>query len=221
MDSEKSLKLKICGMKFTSNILDVAALKPDYLGFIFYEDTPRNFTGDIPKINPSIKKTGVFVDANLEFIVEKIKEYNLSAVQLHGKESPEFCKELKLKFEELELIKVFSIKDEFDFNKLTQYEGKVDYFLFDTKGKNKGGNGYTFNWELLKDYPSTTPFILSGGIGLTEVDKIIEFQDYLRSIDKAHLLYSLDVNSKFESAPGLKKIEALQSFRENLRTISD
>lgn len=221
-----SLRIKICGMKKAENIREAAALNPDYLGFIFYEKSPRNFEGEIPEIDPNIKKTGVFVNASVNFIIAKVEKYKFQAIQLHGNETPEFCAELKVALNETrsyknsastEIIKVFSIKDEFDFNRLKPFEGKVDYFLFDSKGKNKGGNGITFNWEVLKDYPSFTPFFLSGGIGLEEVEQIAEFQTYLKKLGKEKLLVAIDVNSRFEIEPGVKNIEDLALFQKNLK----
>ena len=136
------MKLKVCGMKYQDNIEQVAALQPDYLGFIFYTKSARNFDAQtIPALPEAIKKTGVFVDADIDFIIDKIKAHDLKAVQLHGKESPEYCKQLSK--QNIEIIKVFSIKDEFNFDVLTPYEDVCDYYLFDTKGKLPGGNGYT------------------------------------------------------------------------------
>ncbi len=210
------MKLKICGMKYQENIEAVAALKPDYLGFIFYENSPRNFEGEIPKLPSAIKKVGVFVDASVDFIVEKVKQYDFKAIQLHGNETPRFCQDLQgfknLEGLDLELWKVFSIKDQFDFNRLQPYEGIVDYFLFDTKGKEKGGNGYTFDWSVLKGYPSSTPFILSGGIGLDEIEAIESF----KKRPESKYLHAIDVNSKFESEPGVKSIEKLKKMISNL-----
>ncbi len=223
------MKLKVCGMKYQENIEAVAALQPDYLGFIFYEKSPRNFDQDIPELPETIKKTGVFVDVSIDFILKKVKKYNFKAIQLHGNESAEYCKALSQKLKEVstpldqtaltvissgvEIFKVFSIKDEFDFEILKPYEGIVDYFLFDTKGKEKGGNGYTFDWNVLKDYNSTTPFILSGGIGLQEVDKI-------KAILKTDLpIYAIDINSKFEIKPGLKNIHDLKEFKNKIAVI--
>ena len=215
----KAFKLKICGMKHPENILEVAALKPDYLGFIFYERSPRNFLGEIPEINLAIKKTGVFVDAEIDFVFDKIKKYDFRAVQLHGNESAEYCIKLKSSLgldNSIEIIKVFSVNETFDFEELKAYEGVVDLFLFDTQGKNKGGNGITFNWELLKDYPSSTPFILSGGIGQEELQKIEELYVYFEKKNRSHLLYGVDVNSKFELEAGLKDAKALKIFKDNL-----
>ena len=213
-----NLKLKICGMKHPKNIQEVAALQPDYMGFIFYEKTPRFFNAEIPKISDSIKKTGVFVKAAIAEILSKINEYKLDAIQLHGGESAEFCAELKtvLKGTNIGIIKVFSVKSEFDFDQLSAFEDHVDYFLFDTKGKHKGGNGETFDWSLLKEYPSEKPFFLSGGIGLEQLEDLKKFYAYLTKIGKGHLLYAVDVNSAFETEPGLKNTEKLKQFVDEI-----
>ncbi|WP_108801523.1 phosphoribosylanthranilate isomerase [Aquimarina sp. Aq107] len=210
------MKLKVCGMKYQENIEAVAALQPDYLGFIFYEKSPRNFDAIIPQIPDTIKKTGVFVDEEINSILEKSNKYNFNAVQLHGNESSEFCKELRIKLNSstkpnrVEIFKVFSIKDQFDFEELKPYEGIVDYFLFDTKGKEKGGNGYKFDWSVLNNYNSSTPFILSGGIGLQEIENV-------KKILETDLpIYGIDINSKFEIEPGLKNINDLEKFKKLL-----
>jgi phosphoribosylanthranilate isomerase len=224
------MKLKVCGMKYPDNIEQVAALHPDYLGFIFYEKSARYFDGDIPEISKSIKKVGVFVDADLNDVLKKVNTYNLQAVQLHGHESPEFCNNLKRCHSEfiseshhenlkqvqidknLEIIKVFSIKDDFNFDLLKPYETVCDYFLFDTKGKLPGGNGYTFDWTILNKYPSNKPFFLSGGIGLEALENIIQFQKNKAS----KYCFAIDVNSQFEIEPGLKDIEKLKEFKSQL-----
>ena len=206
-------------MKYVDNIRQVAELKPDYLGFIFYEKSKRNFEGIIPEIPKGIKKTGVFVNEYLEILVSLAEEYKLEALQLHGDESVAYIKELKSHLErsreekrlpKVEIIKVFGIKDTFDFSILEEYESVVDYFLFDTKGKERGGNGVVFDWMVLKDYPSTKPFFLSGGIGLEEVTAVKE-------ISKTNLpIYAIDVNSKFETKPGLKSIKELKKFKNEI-----
>ena len=125
------MKLKVCGMKYKANIKAIAALKPDYMGFIFYEKSSRCVTEKIPQIPEVTKKVGVFVNARLEVVQKAVLKHGLKAVQLHGAESPEYCQVLKT--DAIEIIKVFSIKDQFDFNKLTPYEPHVNYFLFDNK----------------------------------------------------------------------------------------
>ena len=205
-----TMKLKICGMKYSENIKPVAALQPDYLGFIFYEKSKRNFDGIIPEISNQIKKTGVFVDATKEFVLGKVKRYNLKAVQLHGEESVNFCKEMKQN--NIEVIKVFSVGEIFDFDQLKVYENTCDYFLFDTKGKEKGGNGITFNWKLLDNYSSNKPYFLSGGIGLEEVKNLKIFLDS----EVSKNCVAIDINSRFEIKPGLKDIEKLKNFIQSI-----
>ncbi|WP_047545075.1 phosphoribosylanthranilate isomerase [Psychroserpens sp. Hel_I_66] len=216
------MKLKICGMKYPKNMTEVAKLQPDYMGFIFYGKSSRFFEGEIPDLPKNIKKTGVFVDAKIEFVLEKIELHNLQAVQLHGIETPEYCEELNNRYAEfvsashqkkIEIIKVFSIKDNFNFSILEPYEAVCDYFLFDTKGKLPGGNGYTFNWDVLKDYPSTKPYFLSGGIGLNEVDDIMSFIKRHES----KYCHAIDVNSKFEVKAGLKNSFELEKFTNQLK----
>lgn len=203
------MKVKVCGMKY--NTSEVAQLQPDYLGFIFYERSQRNFSGDIPELSKNIKKVGVFVDASIDFVVAKAVTYNLDIIQLHGDESPAYCSEIRATLPpKSELWKVFSIKNTFDFSKLRPYEEVVNAFLFDTKGKEKGGNGITFNWSILNRYPSSLPIILSGGIGLEEISAV-------KKIAKTKVpIMAVDVNSKFETKPGLKDIVPLKKFMTTL-----
>lgn len=203
------MKLKVCGMKYYDNIQAVAALQPDYLGFIFYEKSPRFFDSEIPDLSDQIKKVGVFVNSSIADVLEKIKRYNLDLIQLHGSESSEFCHELALLTKgSVQLIKVFAIKDHFDFNCLKDYESVCDFFLFDTKGTQPGGNGYTFDWTILKDYPSSKPFFLSGGIGLQQMDDLIKF----KNLEIAKYCHAIDVNSQFEIKPGLKNTETIKKI---------
>lgn len=205
------MKLKICGMKYPDNILEVGSLLPDYMGFIFWEKSARYFDGTLPTLPQSIKKTGVFVNANVKEILEKVTKYDLQAVQLHGHESVAFCQDLKNTLATtIEIIKVFSVDSEFDFNQLEPFETVCDYFLFDTKGKLPGGNGTTFDWKFLEQYPSQKPFFLSGGIGLDEIDLV-------KQILKTDLpIYAIDVNSKFEIEAGLKDKEKLDRFKQKI-----
>nr|WP_294926451.1 phosphoribosylanthranilate isomerase [uncultured Flavobacterium sp.] len=200
------MKIKICGMKYPDNILEVGALLPDYMGFIFWEKSARYFDGQIPELIKTIKKTGVFVNESVENIIEKIDKHDLQAVQLHGKESVEFCQNLKNNIDDnIEIIKVFSVGDNFDFDVLKPFENACDYFLFDTKGKLPGGNGTTFDWKILENYDSDKPFFLSGGIGIEEIPTIKNLK---------LPIYAIDVNSRFEIKPGLKNINLVRTIRE-------
>ncbi len=199
------MKLKVCGMQETENIAALASLQPDYMGFIFWEPSKRYCTTvptDIPK---HIKKVGVFVDETKKQIKEKVKLFGLDAVQLHGDESPRQCAAL---LNLCEVIKAFRIGPDFDFKTLTPYQDHCTYFLFDTQGPLPGGNGTAFDWKLLVGYTLDTPFFLSGGIGLGHVEAIAE-------IRKRNLpIHALDINSQFESKPGVKKIEKIEKFKQ-------
>ena len=211
-------KLKICGLRQTENIISLLPLQPDYIGFIFYKKSKRYAEGvldeaNIGKVqNPADDrgvpvKTGVFVNGKLNEIKTIIEKYRLTAVQLHGDESVNFCKELKK--EKVEIIKVFSVNDDFDFSKTKIYEPVCDLFLFDTKGKERGGNGVAFNWEVLKKYNGEKPFFLSGGIGPEDAVGI-------KKINHPKL-FGVDINSCFEIEPGLKDVRAVGRFLKELK----
>ncbi len=204
------LKLKICGMKQAANIAAVAALQPDYMGFIFYPKSPRcisEVSAELIKYVPSsIKTTGVFVNEALETVKVFIDKYALKAVQLHGNESEDYCAALKTKG--VEIIKAFGVTKNFDFSLLETYLNTVDELLFDTQTPDYGGSGKRFDWTLLNEYPFEKPYFLSGGIDLDDVTAIREIKDTR--------LYAIDVNSKFEVEPGFKVVEKLKVFKEQL-----
>jgi phosphoribosylanthranilate isomerase len=206
------IKLKVCGMNL--NTSEVASLQPDYLGFIFYDKSPRFFNGKIPVLSSGISKVGVFVNGSIEEISEKINKYKLDVVQLHGEETL-LSPSTSLRINSVEVWKVFGIGDSFDFKILEAYEDVVDKFLFDTKGKEKGGNGYTFNWEVLNKYPSKKPLVLSGGIGLEEIE------DLKKILNTKLPVHVIDVNSKFETEPGFKNINDLNKMIHWLKSVSD
>jgi phosphoribosylanthranilate isomerase len=194
------VRLKICGLR--DNIEAVAALKPDYVGFIFYPKSPR-YVGEnfvVPRLPKGIKRVGVFVNEPLDEMVKITLKYSLDYAQLHGIESPEVCQGLKKKG--IGVIKAFQMEEAFDFSQLEQYVNTVDYFLFDTKTKSYGGSGKTFNWEILKKYRMAKSYFLSGGIGMDNIEALNKID-----LSKVH---ALDVNSRFELRPGLKDIRALR-----------
>ena len=199
------MKLKICGMKYPENIIEASELLPDFMGFIFWEKSARYFDGDIPKLPESIQKVGVFVNETIENVVDKIQKYQLQIVQLHGNESAAYCSELKK--QNIKIIKVFSIANDFDFEDLKPFETVADYFLFDTKGKLPGGNGTKFNWKILQNYPSKKPFFLSGGIEIDEINNI-------KNLNLP--IFAIDINSKFETEPGLKNVALIKQFKAKL-----
>jgi phosphoribosylanthranilate isomerase len=202
------MKVKVCGMRNPENLKQIAALQPDYLGFIFYEESKRYCEATITpellaELPASIKKVGVFVNEQSDAILAIARKYKLDVVQLHGRETPRQCKELQEAG--LEVIKAFSVDDSFVFENTLLYERYCDYFLFDTRGHNYGGNGTVFDWEILKGYLSDKPYFLSGGLNLENL-KSKEFEKIWPKP------FALDVNSGFELEPGLKDGEKVKEL---------
>jgi indole-3-glycerol phosphate synthase len=203
-------KIKVCGMKCPENSKESAKLPIDMIGLIFHEKSLRyvgnSDAGEWKDIPTSIRKVGVFVDASREYILEKVRDYGLQVVQLHGKESPELCRSLRS--EGLEVIKSFRVRTSEDLKQTGFYERTCDYFLFDTKTPLPGGSGKKFDWRILPTYQGQTPFFLSGGIGIEDATAINRLD--------LPLLYAIDLNSRFETEPGKKDIEKLREFVKRL-----
>lgn len=201
------MQIKVCGIREKENMLAVAALQPDMMGFIFFPASPRYMLNklqpeDLELLPQHIRKVGVFVNETEAHMTAIAEKYQLQAVQLHGNETPELC--AKMKLAGYFVIKAFGINDEMKWDKLQDYTGSCDMFLFDTASSSHGGTGRLFDWSLLQVYTGTTPFLLSGGIGPEQAAAIRAFQ---------HPAFAgVDVNSRFETAPGLKDVEALQTF---------
>jgi phosphoribosylanthranilate isomerase len=200
------MQIKVCGMKDAQNIKDLVQLPIDWMGLIFYEKSPR-YAGDLDAnvldiVPPSIQKVGVFVNASIENILDRIRQYDLQAVQLHGDESPAFCRELKK--HNIQVIKTFSIEEADDLAQCIFYENTCDYFLFDTKTPQYGGSGKKFDWQFLFFHKGEIPFFLSGGIGLEDA-KTIQQLNFPQ-------LHAVDLNSRFEIMPGLKDIDKIKKF---------
>jgi phosphoribosylanthranilate isomerase len=191
------IQLKVCGMREQENILQVGELLPDYMGFIFYAKSKR-FVGDefrIPdKLPRSVKRVGVFVNDVTSNMLGLAKTHSLDYIQLHGSETISQCDELKNN--NLGVIKVFSMNDQFNFLKITPYKKVVDYFLFDTRSDSYGGTGKVFDWSLLNNYDQEIPFFLSGGLSISNIEQA-------KQLAKMNL-HAFDVNSGVELSPGLK-----------------
>ena len=202
------MKLKVCGMKLENNISEISKLKPDFMGFIFWPKSKRFFNEKSIRISNKINKVGVFVNQDYDFILDKINNFKLDFIQLHGEEDYQFCKKIKTR---CKVIKVFNIESDFDFEILSSFESVCDYFLFDTKGDSYGGNGIKFDWKLLKKYPSKKPFLLSGGIDVTDFTEILKIKEL-----KIPLI-GIDINSKFEFEPGLKNIKKVKELIKKMK----
>lgn len=202
-------------MKHPDNIKSISTLDLDYMGFIFYKKSPRYAKTPV-SIPKSIQKVGVFVDANIEEISDIISQFGLNLIQLHGHESPAFCKDLRKAlddsdFKEVKLWKVFSIKSSSDFENMEVYGPLVDGYLLDTKGQYRGGNGEKFDWELLNRYRFQKPVMLSGGIGPEDAEAVVK-------LHQEGKIQGVDVNSGFEDEPGLKNKNRLKEFINTIRT---
>lgn len=206
------MNIKVCGITQLKQLQQLDGLDIAFAGLIFHKDSPR-YIGD--KINRKelkttdfdLKKVGVFVNASYDEIMEAVDDYGLDVVQLHGDESPDLCEDLS---EETEVIKSFSINDKTVIDELiADFDEVCDYYLFDAAGDQYGGNGVQFDWKLITDSKIEKPFFLSGGIGLQDVDKVKQFKhpDY----------YGVDINSKFEKAPGIKDMAMILQFRQGLK----
>ncbi len=212
MINQRKILMKVCGMCEPSNIIEVAKFSPDFMGFIFYKQSPRyvglNFSipADFPE---AIKRVGVFVNQEVPVILETAKKYQLGFVQLHGRETVNDCNQIKESG--MGVIKVFSVYDNFDFSETLPYQSTVDYFLFDTKGKYYGGNNQIFDWKILLNYNQQIPFLLSGGLNADNVSNL--------SLLSGTNLAGVDLNSGVETMPGNKDVSKIQAIREILNLI--
>ena len=193
-------------MREADNIRDVEALGIDMMGFIFWPKSSRYVSQRPDYLPKRVKRVGVFVDEDPEQVKRLANDYGLDYIQLHGQESPSYIFQLR----GLHVIKAFNISTAEDLSQTQPYEGLVDYFLFDAKGKSVGGNGEKFNWDVLNAYQGSTPFLLSGGIGPDDAARVNAFH-HPKCI-------GIDLNSRFELAPGLKEVAKLKEFMCNLNT---
>jgi len=201
-----SFIIKVCGMRDGENIRQAENLGIDLMGFIFWPRSSR-FVTVRPSYLPTLcRRVGVFVDAPFSLVRQTAADYGLHYVQLHGNESPDYCAQLQ----DLRIIKAFNIATPDDLALTAAYEGLADTFLFDAKGKSVGGNGQKFNWDVLQHYTGHTPFLLSGGIGPDDAS-------LLASLSHPRCI-GIDLNSCFESAPGVKDIQKLKTFIQTLQS---
>ncbi len=199
--------VKVCGMREAENIAAVSQLGLQMMGFILFDRSPRYVSDVAPSTPLGVKRVGVFVNAQQQQIEEMVERHNLDVAQLHGSESVELCRELRSRG--LMVIKAISISTHDDMKRTTEYDGSVDYLLFDTKCAEHGGSGRRFDWSILDSYCGTTPFLLSGGIDEESADEILTIQ---------HTAFAgVDLNSRFEISPALKDIDKLTRFLEKIK----
>ena len=215
------MNVKVCGMRQPANIEALSKLAIDYIGFIFYQKSPRYIGDDLlpwlqnnPDVLEGIKRVGVMVNFEIDSVLNYTHDYQLDYVQLHGNESPEYCREIisfwdASSVRRADLVKAFSIDENFDFERTAAYEPHCTFFVFDTKGAGFGGTGKKFDWSLLNHYQGNIPFLLSGGIDPDSAEAI-------KALEHPKLM-GIDLNSKFESEPGVKNIADLKLFLYELK----
>ncbi len=199
-------------MKFPANIADISMLRPDFMGFIFYPESKRfvgeNFQRDALHLIPEgVKKVGVFVNESYEYIMARYEAYELDVIQLHGNESAQLCQQLWEN--DVPVIKAVHVDDTFKTEVLRGYQPYCRYFLFDTKTPGFGGSGRTFSWRHLEKYSLETPFFLSGGLGIENIEEVLQIEH--------PMLQGIDLNSKLESAPGWKETEVSIAIIQKIR----
>lgn len=216
------MKIKVCGMRSPENLQEVLALGVDYVGFIFYDQSKRHaedenlatWLTENDDLFADTARVGVFVNAGMDTILNTVHDYHLDYVQLHGSESPGYCRELQLLWSvstlrSARIIKAFSVDADFDFGATNDYADTCSLFVFDTGGqKTHGGTGVKWDWQKLAEYQGATPFLLSGGIGPEDARRV-------QLIDHPQMV-GVDLNSRFEVAPGLKNVADLRDFVEDL-----
>ena len=209
------MRLKVCGMTQPGQVEALEELGVAFSGFIFYPKSPRyvlrHITTQQIKGFKNINKVGVFVNANADDVLHMVDECRLHLVQLHGDETPKYCERIA---DYISVVKVFRIGEQDNIAwKIREYMNVCDMFLFDTAGAGFGGTGHKFNWDILKEVPIGKPYFLSGGIGPDDVDSVKDFAG--STAGKA--LFSLDINSKFETAPGVKDLKKIEDFINQLK----
>ena len=205
------MTIKVCGLREPENAAAVAELGVDLLGFVFYPASPRAVrSGRLNDLRaaldaaPRRERVGVFVNAKVPEILQGVAALGLQYAQLHGDESAEYCASLRDVWPTLKLIKAFSIDENFDFRDTQPYERFCEYFIFDTKTPERGGSGQQFDWEMLNRYTGFRQFLLSGGIGPDDVQRV-------RALNIPQMA-GVDLNSRFETEPGVKDVDLLRQF---------
>ena len=202
-----SIKIKVCGMRDGSNIQALEKVAPDMMGFICWEGSKRCIR-EKPSYLPNCKKVGVFVEPTLEHVLYWAKQLHLDYIQLHGHESEKLCEQIKQETG-LKLFKAISIHSKDDIKETQKYQNIADLFVFDTKCVSVGGSGQQFDWNILQDYEGKRPFLLSGGIGPEDSDRVLHWHH--------PQCVGIDINSRFELSPAVKDTKAISSFIRKIR----
>jgi phosphoribosylanthranilate isomerase len=213
---EANMRIKVCGMTQPEQVEQLSDLGVTFAGFIFYPKSPRYVfrnmtTNQVKKLN-NINKVGVFVNASIEEVLHLVDECRLQMVQLHGDESPRYCEKIA---DYVSVVKAFRLSDHDSVQWMVRpYNDVCDMYMFDTMGAGYGGTGKKFDWSVLRGSEIGKPFFLSGGIEPGDEAKLKEFTQE----PVARALFAVDINSKFETSPGVKDMEKVKTFCEEIRT---
>jgi len=215
VEANKAFRIKVCGLTDVNQVRQLNELGVEFAGFNFYKRSPRYVHKTLPsltikKIRGKINKVGIFVDEDIDELLQTVDDCGLYVVQLHGTESPRYCEKIS---NYITVVKVFRLSDDDNVEwKIKDYYDAADMFMFDTETTNFGGSGKKFNWQILKDLKINKPFFLAGGIGPEDVDELKTFAHQPVAKD----LFAVDINSKFEVMPGVKDIDMIKTFRKRL-----
>lgn len=198
--------VKVCGITNEEQLVDLIEFGVDMVGLNFYPESKRFISEPILSPMAITKRVGVFVNPSPEEIALKIFEHKLDMIQLHGDESPEFCLQVA---EQRPVIKAFGVNEVFSFDKVKDFTNCADYFLFDNKTPGYGGSGNKFDWGKLMEYKGKIPFLLSGGIKPNDISEILKINH--------PALAGIDINSGFESRPGIKDLNAIKEMMKLIR----
>ena len=206
------MNIKVCGITQLKQLQQLEGLNIDFAGLIFYNDSPRYMGDKVDKAalknsDFDLKKVGVFVNPEMIDVLDAIEDYGLDVVQLHGNESAEMCDDLST---EVEVIKAFSVDAKSNIDEMiAEYDAVCDYYLFDTAGKDPGGNGEKFDWKILTKAKIEKPFFISGGISVDDIEALKKF--------KHPDFFGVDINSRFEKEPGVKDMALVLQFKQGLK----
>jgi phosphoribosylanthranilate isomerase len=207
--------VKVCGMRHASNVRDVASLGVHMIGFIFHPSSPRSVIGNTPvprEASGDAVRVGVFVNSTRDEVSRAIDEWSLDAVQYHGEESPDICARTRERFKVI-VSKAFHVHGESSLHRTLEYDGSCDLYLFDSPGPNYGGNGVPFDWNQLDRYAGKTPYLVAGGI-----DDLVAAR--FHEISNLPHFTGVDLNSRVESAPGMKCCVKVARVIEQVRSLS-
>lgn len=209
----RKLLVKVCGMRESDNIRHISTCMPDYMGFVFVRESPR-YAGMVLRrdvldaLDPSIQTVGVFRDATTREVLDVVGEFNLSSVQLHGKEDQRYITEIRSKLPKITILKAISVRSAEDIVSLKDSPGLIDLYVLDGR---HAGSGERFSWSWLVRYPVSTPFFVAGGVGPHNVSELTTFAS------KEKRLVGIDLNSQVEDAPGLKSAKRVREVIERIR----